>query len=187
MRKLVLFMHVSLDGFVAGPNGEMDWIKVDDEIFQYASDRTNESDAALYGRVTYQMMDSYWPTAASQSGASKHDIEHSHWYNSVPKVILSRTMEGTQANNVKIISKKIQEEITKLKAAPGKDILMLGSPSAAHSLMQYDLIDSYWLFVNPILLGDGIPLFKGIKEQRSLKLVKSNAFTSGVTCLHYER
>jgi dihydrofolate reductase len=77
VRKLVLFMHTSLDGFVAGPNGEMDWISVDDEMFEYAGQRTREADTALYGRITWQMMESYWPTAADQPAASKHDIEHS--------------------------------------------------------------------------------------------------------------
>src|ERR671933_369653 len=89
MRKLVLFMHTSLDNFVAGPNGEMDWITVDEEIFEYAGKRTSEADTALYGRVTYQMMESYWPTAADQPGASKHDIQHSAWYKSVEKVVVS--------------------------------------------------------------------------------------------------
>src|SRR5690242_8430146 len=104
MRKLVLFMHVSLDGFVTGPNGEMDWIKVDDEIFDFAGQRTNESDLALYGRVTWQMMDAYWPTAADQPNASKHDIEHSAWYNQVEKIVVSRTMKGKQLPKTKIIS-----------------------------------------------------------------------------------
>jgi dihydrofolate reductase len=94
MRKIVVFMHTSLDGFVAGPNGEMDWITVDEEIFDYASGRTNESDTALYGRVTYQMMEAYWPTAADQPGATKHDKEHSAWYNKVLKVVLSKTMKN---------------------------------------------------------------------------------------------
>src|ERR1044072_2075112 len=99
MKRLVLFMHVSLDGFVAGPNGEMDWIHVDDEIFDYAGQRTSEADTALYGRVTYQMMEGYWPTAADQPNASKHAIEHSAWYKKVNKVVLSQTMKGQQKPN----------------------------------------------------------------------------------------
>ena len=83
MRKLIFFMHTSLDGFVAGLNGEMDWIKVDDAIFDFVGTMTDQADTALYGRVTYQMMESYWPTAGEKSNASKHDIEHSIWYNKV--------------------------------------------------------------------------------------------------------
>src|SRR5690242_13021991 len=104
MRKLVLFMHTSLDGFVAGLKGEMDWIHVDEELFDYAGNRTNESDLALYGRVTYQMMESYWPTAADQPNPSRHDVEHSRWYNKVQKVVLSKTMNGATLKNTKIIS-----------------------------------------------------------------------------------
>src|SRR4030095_2530899 len=99
MRKLTLFMHTSLDGFVAGPKGEMDWINVDDEIFDYAGKETDRADAALYERVTYEMMEGYWPTAGDQPTATKHDIEHSRWYNSVTKIVLSRSMRGKKLEN----------------------------------------------------------------------------------------
>src|ERR1043165_416557 len=119
MRKLVLFMHTSLDGFVAGSKGEMDWIHVDEELFDYASNRTNESDLALYGRVTYEMMEGYWPTAADQPNPSKHDIEHSAWYSKVQKVVLSKTMNGATLKNTKIISGNLTKEINQLKNAIG--------------------------------------------------------------------
>src|ERR1044071_785313 len=130
MRKLVLFMHVSLDGFVTDRQGNMNWITVDEEIFDYAGNRTNESDTALYGRVTYQMMEGYWPTAGDQPNASKHDIEHSTWYNKVDKVILSKTMEGQQLPNTIIISDDIEHRIKALKQQAGKEIIIFGSPSA---------------------------------------------------------
>lgn len=187
MGKLVLFVHVSLDGFVAGPNGEMDWINVDEEIFDYAGGRTNEADTALYGRVTYQMMESYWPTAADQPGATKHDIEHSKWYNRISKFVLSRTLKAEDLTNTTIINDNLAPEINKLKQKTGKDILIFGSPGAVHSLMAEDLIDDYWLFVNPLLLAQGIPLFKNIKDRTKLELVTHNVFSSGVVCLHYER
>src|SRR4029079_9245329 len=94
MGKLVLFMHVSADGFVGGPNGEMDWIHVDEEIFEYAGGRTNEADTALYGRKTFQMMGCYLPKGSEKPGASKPDIEHAAWYNRVTKVVLSRTLKS---------------------------------------------------------------------------------------------
>ena len=187
MRKLVSFMHVSLDGLIAGPKGEMDWITVDEEIFDYAGNRTNESDLALYGRVTYEMMESYWPTAADQPGASRHDIEHSTWYKKVAKVVLSRTLKGKSLPNTKIVSDNLATEIAQLKKTSGKEIVMFGSPGATQSLAQENLIDEYWLFVNPIILGQGAPFFKGIKQASKLKLKKSHAFSSGVVCLHYER
>jgi len=186
MGKLVLFMHVSVDGFVAGPNGEMDWIRVEEEIFDYAAGRTNEADTALYGRKTYQMMESYWPTAADQPGATKHDIEHSAWYKRVCKVVISKTLKSSDNKNLKIISDNLAAEVNKLKNLEEKHILIFGSPGAVHSLMAENLIDDYWLFVNPVLLGTGIALFKNIKNRTSLKLASNHIFTSGVVCLHYE-
>src|ERR1041385_9000390 len=132
MRKIVSFMHVSLDGFVAGPNGEMNWIKVDEEIFDYAGQRTSESDTALYGRVTYQMMESYWPTAGDQPDASKHDKEHSAWYKKVDKVIISKTMQGQQLPNTIIIGDDIAHRVNALKQQAGKEIIIFGSPGASH-------------------------------------------------------
>lgn len=187
MRKLVLFMHISLDGFAANAKGEINWIHVDEEIFDYAARRINESDTALYGRVTYQMMENYWPTAADRPGASKHDKEHSAWYNEVAKVILSKSMQGQKLKNTTIISENIKDRINELKQKEGKEIVIFGSPSAAHSLMKSDLIDDFWLFVNPILLGNGIPVFSNIEEITKLKLTAAHTFSSGVVCLHYQR
>jgi dihydrofolate reductase len=178
-------MHISLDGFVAGPNGEMDWIRVDEEMFDHVGKRVGEGDTALYGRVTYQMMESYWPTAADQPNASKHDIEHSKWYAKVHKVVLSKTLKEDGLTNTEIISDNISERINKIKQSGGKDILVFGSPTATHSLMQLDLIDGFWLFVNPIILGEGIPLFTEIKNKINLKLITSHQFRCGVTELSY--
>ena len=187
MRKVVQFMHVSLDGFVAGPNGELDWAKVDDEMFEYAGHRTNESDLALYGRVTFDMMEGYWPTAADQPNPSKHDIEHSTWYMKVEKVVLSRSMKGKKLPNTLIVSDNIADEVNRLKRVVGEEIIIFGSPSATNTLMQENLVDEFWIFVNPILLGQGIPFFKNLKQKTNLKLIKSHAFSSGVVCLHYEK
>jgi dihydrofolate reductase len=185
MRKIISLMHVSLDGFVAGPNGEMDWIKVDEEIFDYVGKRISESDTALYGRITYEMMENYWPTAGDKPDASQHDIEHSKWYNKVYKVVLSKTMKDTSLTNTKIISDTLSAEINEIKQQTGKEILLFGSPTATHSLMQRNLIDGYWLFVNPVILGQGIPLFTGIEDKIKLKLLSTRQFVSGVTELNY--
>jgi dihydrofolate reductase len=178
-------MHISLDGFVAGPNGELDWVKVDEEIFDYVGKRISEGDTALYGRVTYQMMESYWPTAADKPTATKHDIEHSKWYSKVHKIVLSNTMIGEGLHNTKIISDNLSDHINEIKQQHGEDILLFGSPTATHSLIQQNLIDGYWLFVNPVILGQGIPLFADIKYKINLKLVSTRQFTNGVTELNY--
>jgi len=185
MRRIVVFMHTSLDGFVAGPAGEMDWIKVGEDMFDYAGKQTDRSDIALYGRVTYQMMESYWPTAGDQPDASKHDRQHSAWYNKVEKVVVSRSMKGVQLPNTTFISDDILTHINKLKQQDGKDIVIFGSPSVVHLLMSGNLIDDYWLFLNPVLLGKGIPLFKDVMTKTNLELASTHAFSSGVVCLHY--
>ena len=193
MRKIISFMHISLDGFVAGLNGELEWVNVDEELFDFVGKRIEEGDTALYGRVTYEMMENYWPTAGEQPNATKHEVEHSKWYKKIQKIVLSKTMKDTGSianalSNTKIISNNLSDNINEIKQQPGNDILLFGSPGATHSLMQLNLIDGYWLFVNPIILGQGIPLFANIHPnnyKKKLKLLTSRQFTSGVIELNY--
>lgn len=186
MRHLTFFMHTSLDGFVAGTNGEMNWIKVDEEIFDFVATMTANADAALYGRVTYDMMQAYWPTAGDKPNASKHDKEHSAWYMKVPKIVLSKTLSQEGLENTTVIGDNIAEKVNAIKQQPGKNILIFGSPSASHTLLGLGLIDEFWLFVNPVLLGQGMPLFKNINERTDLQLVESKTFGCGVIALHYK-
>ena len=185
MRKIISFMHISLDGFVAGPNKELNWVKIDQEIFDHVGERISKTDTALYGRVTYEMMEAYWPGAGQKPGASKHDINHSKWYNQAHKLVLSKSMKGADLPNTTIISDNLADRINEIKQGEGSEILLFGSPTAAHSLIQQNLIDGYWLFVNPIILGQGIPLFTGIKDKIKLNLETTRQFTSGVTELNY--
>ena len=182
-------MHISLDGFVAGPNGEMNWIKVDEEIFDHVGKRISEGNTALYGRVTYEMMEGYWPTAGDKPNASKHDIEHSKWYANVHKLVLSKTMKDAALTNTTIISDNLSDRINQIKQKGDNDILLFGSPTATHSLMRLNLIDGYWLFVNPIILGQGIPLFAdnpdSYRDKIKLNMVSTRPFTCGVTELNY--
>ncbi|WP_419701897.1 dihydrofolate reductase family protein [Mucilaginibacter sp. NFX135] len=186
MGKIVLFMHTSLDGFAAGTKGEMNWIQVDQEIFDFVEERIAQTNTALYGRVTFQMMESYWPTAAEQPDASKHDRVHAAWYKTAHKVVLSNTLNQATFTNTTVISKDYAAALHKLKEETTGDILLFGSPTAAHTLLAENLIDECWLFVNPVLLGAGIPVFKNIKEKQSLKLLKTHVFSSGVICLQHE-
>lgn len=185
MRRIISFMHVSLDGFVAGLNGELNWVKIDEELFDHVGKRISEGDTALYGRVTYQMMENYWPTAADKPNATKHDIEHSSWYKKVHKVVLSKTVTSAGLSNTEIISDNLPHRLNEIKEQAGNDILLFGSPTATHSLSQLNLIDGYWLFLNPIILGRGIPLFADVKDQIKLNLLNTRQFTSGVTELNY--
>ncbi|HLP93048.1 MAG TPA: dihydrofolate reductase family protein [Saprospiraceae bacterium] len=188
MSKIISFMHVSLDGFVAGPNGELNWVTVNEEIFNHVEKRISQGNAALYGRVTYEMMESYWPTAADKPNASSHDINHSKWYKTAHKIVLSKTMEGINKPNTTVISDPLADSIRSIKQSHREDnpeILLFGSPTATHALMQQDLIDGYWLFVNPVILGQGIPLFTNMKEKVKLKLLTTKTFDCGVTELNY--
>lgn len=186
MRNLIFFMHTSLDGFVAGLKGEMNWININEEMFDFVATMTGKADAALYGRVTYEMMQNYWPKAGEHPNASKHDKEHSAWYNKVSKIVLSKTISEKGLDNTTVISDQLADNINKIKNREGKNILIFGSPTASHSLLSMGLIDEFWLFVNPLLLGQGIPLFKGVIETTKLKLIETKTFSCGVIALHYK-
>lgn len=189
MNKIISFVHISLDGFVAGPNGEMDWININPEIFDHVEKRISQTNTAIYGRVTFGMMEAYWPTAADKPDPSSHDINHSKWYKEARKIVLSSTLNEDGRSDLKVLNENIKEQleaITSATASDGKDILVFGSPSTTHYLMEQGLIDGYWLFVNPIVLGEGIPLFKNKQERTKLKLVTPpKPFECGVTELNY--
>ncbi|HSY61786.1 MAG TPA: dihydrofolate reductase family protein [Cytophaga sp.] len=132
------------------------------------------------------MMQGYWPNAGKDPNASKHDKEHSDWYNTVSKVVLSKTLSAKGLENTTVINDHLADNINKIKKQGDKNILIFGSPGASHSLLSESLIDEFWLLVNPVLLGKGIPLFKGITETTKLKLIETKTFSSGVIALHYE-
>ena len=130
-------------------------------------------------------MENYWHTAADSPTASRHDIEHSKWYKKVHKIVLSKTLVGADIANTEIVSGNLSGRINEIKQQAGEEILLFGSPTATHSLIQQNLIDGYWLFVNPIILGQGVPLFVDIKDKINLKLLTTQQFTCGVTELSY--
>lgn len=185
MRKIISFMHISIDGFVAGPNGEMNWIKADQEIFDHVGKRVRHCDTSMYGRVTYDMMERYWPTAGDSPTATQHEIEHSQWYAKVHKIVLSESMRGKNLENTTILNDHLAEEVNSIRQRDGEDILLFGSPTAAHALMRLNLIDGFWLFVNPIILGEGIRLFIDAKNKIKLNLLHTKQFSCGVTELSY--
>lgn len=185
MRKVLVLMHSSLDGFVAGPNGEMDWIQFDDKMFEYVGKATDDADTAIYGRKTFEMMDGYWPTAGESPKATAHDIQHSRWYNNSLKIVFSKTMAQPASKKILVIKDNMKEEIEKMKKQPGKNLLLIGSASIVHAFTELDLVDEYWININPILLGNGIPLFKNGKSRSNLKLLYSKPYDYGVIALQY--
>jgi len=185
MRNLVAFMHVSLDGFVANPRGEMNWITIDDEIFKDAIMLADNADTALFGRVTYQMMESYWPTVLANDSSTELERQHAQWMEDTNKIVFSETLDKVAWNNTRLINKNIPQEIINLKQLPGKNIMIFGSPRLTHSFMQWDLVDEYRINVNPVILGAGIPLFD-IHNRINLELIATKNFKSGVVGLHYK-
>jgi dihydrofolate reductase len=186
MRKVVLFMHISLDGFAAGPNGELDWISYDEEMEKYAEGVVSTVGSPLYGRVTYQMMEGYWPTVLDNPTATEHDLAHARWLEDVEKVVVSKTLDQVEWHNTTLINDNLVEEIAKLKQQPGKDLVIFGSPGLTQALLQLDLIDEYRLTVNPVILGSGKSFFAAVADKIKLKLINSQTFDSGVLALHYE-
>jgi dihydrofolate reductase len=187
MRKLVLFMHVSLDGFAADANSGLGWISYDSELQQYADGIVATVGSPVYGRLTYELMAGYWPAVLDDPDESEHSKAHAQWVDNAAKIVFSKTMKKADWNNTIVINDNIAEEINKLKQQSGKDLVIFGSPGLAHSFMELDLIDEYQLTLNPVLLGTGIPAFQHIKNKTNLKLVKSTALNNGVVGLHYVR
>ena len=186
MRKLILVAHISLDGFVAGANGELDGFEPAEENLEFVCKLTEDADAALFGRNSYQLLQKYWPTARDHPGATMGEIVYSNWYNQAKKIIISRTMSGKHLPNTTIISDNIASEMIKIKTQPGKNILIFGSPAASQTLMQLKLIDSYWIFINPALFGKGIPLFPANTNLTKLKLISTRKFNNGEIAFNYD-
>ena len=186
MRKVISFMHVSLDGFTTGPNGELEWAIVDEELNPYVDNLFKSVDVALYGRATYQLMQSYWPTVLTDSEAAPRESAHARWVEDVSKIVFSTTLERAEWNNTRLIKNHIAEEIEALKREPGLDLMIFGSPRLTHTFMHLGLIDEYRLFLNPIVLGGGTPLFRGFSDWTKLKLLETKTFQAGVVGLHYE-
>jgi dihydrofolate reductase len=181
MRKVFLFNMTTLDGFFEGPNQDISWHNVDDEFNEFAIDQLKEVDTLLFGRVTYQGMASYWPTAFAISD----DPVVAGLMNSLPKIVFSKTLERAQWNNSRLVKENATEEVSRLKQQPGKDIAIFGSSDLAVTLAETGLIDEYRIIVNPVFLGGGTSLLKGIKEKLNLKLLKAKVFKSGNVLLYY--
>ena len=184
MRKLILIVHTSLDGYVAGVNGEFDNFKTSPENLDFVCGLTNEADAALAGRVSYQMLDSFWPTARDRKEATQAEIKYSNWYNDAQKIVLSRNLSETK-DKTTIISDNVSDRILEIKSQPGKNILMFGSPTTFETLNKLNLIDEYWVIQYPVLFGKGISFFTRAQSVAQLKLLDVKQLSMGEIALHY--
>jgi dihydrofolate reductase len=183
MRKLIVFNHVSLDGYFTDMNGDMSWAhKNDAEWNRFVEENASSGGELVFGRITYELMVSYWPTPH----AIKNDPIIAERMNNLPKVVFSRTLDKASWNNTKLVKGDMAAEIRKMKKEPGKDMVIFGSGSIVSQLAQEGLIDEYQIIVNPIVLGKGRTMFDGIKEKLTLKLTKTRTFGNGNVLLCYE-
>jgi dihydrofolate reductase len=182
MRKVILQMLVTLDGFYEGPNKEIDWHNVDKEFNKYAIGNLRKADTLVFGRVTYELMAAYWLTPT----AMEDDPVVGEKMNNLRKIVFSKTLPKAGWNNTTLIKENAAEALAELKQQPGKNIAIFGSSDLALSFIRSDLIDEYQIFINPIVLGNGKPLFKGITERLDLKLIKIKRFKNGNVLLCYK-
>lgn len=186
MRKIKLQMQLSLDGFVCGPNGAMDWMvwNWDDALKNYTAALTNSVDTVLLGRATGEGMAVYWPTVASNPESSEEDRWMAERLNSWPKVIFSKTVTSVDWTNARVAS-DIVEEVKELKNEPGKDMILYGGAGIVSAFVRENLIDEYHLYINPVIIGEGKTIFGDIKERLQLKLVKTLPTSCGIVVLQY--
>lgn len=184
-RKLVAFVHLSLDGYANGPQGELEWADVSPEIASDVDARLSTVGAAVYGRVVYGMMAGYWPSVNANPDSTEHDRAHMAWVEAIPKLVVSRSLERADWNNTTLIRDDVAGTFQAEKLKPGGDLMVFGSPRLVHVLARLDLIDEYLIYVNPVVLGGGTPLFEPGQPGRPLTLLESRPFGTGVTVLRY--
>jgi dihydrofolate reductase len=191
MRKLKLQVQMSLDGFIAGPNGEMDWVvwNWDDKLKNYVFEFTEAVDTIILGRKMTDGFVSYWSDVMTKPD-DPSSVDRSHAFAKkmieTPKVVFHKNTKKSQWTNTDVATGDLTDEITKLKSQKGKDIVVYGGASFDTSLIKAGLIDEFHLFINPAAIGSGMTIFKDLNETQKFNLVKSVAFDCGIVELHYE-
>ncbi|HEX7300090.1 MAG TPA: dihydrofolate reductase family protein [Solirubrobacteraceae bacterium] len=182
MRKVIYSMGVSLDGFIAGPHGEIDWGAPDEELHRFHNEQTRELGAHLCGRRLYETM-VYWETADQDPSAPDFVLEFARIWQDLPKIVFSTTLDSVQGN-ARLVTDGVAEEVARLKEQPGKD-LAVGGAGLASSLIELGLVDEYRLFISPVVLGAGTPYFPTVEERINLELVETRTFGSRVVYVRY--
>jgi dihydrofolate reductase len=180
MRKLIAAINMTLDGFC-----DHTAMIADEELHQHFNELLRNSDTLLYGRITYQLMESAWPSVVKNPTGNKPFVEFAVLIDNISKIVFSHTLKRVELKNTVLKKEIIQKEILALKQQNGKNILA-GSPSIIVALGQLNLIDEYQLCVHPVVLGSGLPLFKNVSDQMNLKLLKTKTFGSGTVTLYYQ-
>jgi dihydrofolate reductase len=183
MRKLSVFNLMTLDGYIAGQGGDISWHNVDEEFQELAKQASNSGNTLLFGRVTYELMASFWPTPE----AIRNDPVVAAGMNKSEKIVFSRTLDKADWNNTRLVKDDMLGEIQKLKQQSGKGLTVLGSGSIVSQLAQHGLIDEYQILINPVVIGKGKTMFSGIKHKLSLKLTQTRTFGNGNILLSYQQ
>jgi dihydrofolate reductase len=178
-------MSISLDGYIEGPNREIDWHLVDDELHHHLNEQLKVMGAFLSGRVTYELMAAFWPTGDTNPSSTKPMIEFARIWRDMPKIVYSKTLQRADWNTT-VVRDVVPKEVEQLKAQPGGDLVLSGA-DLARAFMERDLIDEYLIQVHPIVIGAGKPLFPRSGPRISLRLLASRAFGNGVLQLHYRK
>ncbi|MFG1954771.1 dihydrofolate reductase family protein [Micromonospora sp. NPDC048830] len=184
MRKLVHWVHQSVDGFIEGPNGEFDWPVMGPELSAYSIELTGRADAFLYGRRVWDLMSHYWPRA-EQLSQDPHNLAFAPVWRRTPKIVISRTLERAEYD-ARVIGRDLAAEITELKGRPGGDLLLTGGSGAAAALTRLGLVDEYQVVVHPVVLGGGTPVFPD-RERLDLRLVGTRTFDGRSVLLRCRR
>ncbi len=182
MSRLFAFNMVTLDGYFEGPGHDISWHNVDEEFNAYAIAQLHDIGTLVFGRVTYELMASYWSTAAAKTD----DAVVAELMNSLPKIVVSKRLAEVSWTNSRLIQGRLEDEFSKLKRRSEKDLAVFGSANLLKSLMQMDLVDEHRLMVNPIVLGTGTHLFQRGEGKLSLRLLRTRAFKNGNVLLSYE-
>ena len=182
MRTLISLAHISLDGFMAGPGGDTSFILYDEALRDHTYPLMATVDTAVYGRTTYQMMESYWPDLVDAE--DPHERGHARWYRDVAKIVASRTLTAA-TSTVRVVGEDIVGALRAEKQKPGGDIMIFASPTLTHTLAAADLVDEWRLSIQPAILGAGLPLFAPVEKRVKLELRSSQTFASGVIAVRY--
>jgi len=183
MRKLMVFNSVTIDGYFTDKNGDMSWAhKQDPEWDDFVANNAKSGGELLFGRLTYDLMVSFWPTPA----AAQMFPDVAKGMNEAPKVVFSRTMDKASWNNTRLFKGDLENEVQKLKAEPGDQLVLMGSGTIVSQLAQAELIDEYQIVLNPIVLGGGRTMFEDVKNKLNLKLTNTRTFKNGNVVLTYE-
>jgi dihydrofolate reductase len=183
LRKIIWMLSISVDGFFEGPDHELDWQIVDDELHRHFNEELGTMGAFLDGRVTYELMADFWPTADADPSSTGPMAEFARIWRDMPKIVYSRTLERADWNTT-VVHDVVAEEVMELKAQPGGDLVVGGADLAA-AFMRLDLIDEYRLYVHPVVIGRGKPAFQPPDSRTRLRLEETRTFGSGVVLLRY--